>query len=61
MPEITVGVTGKDKDGKEFNEVFIVNNSSISGLRASQDFQDNMKAISEKYGTDKLEFFASKN
>ncbi len=59
MSEITVSVTGKDKFGKEFVEIFIIT-SSISGLRDSPDFQDKMKSISDKYGTDELEFFASK-
>ena len=59
---ITVGVKGKDKDGNEFNEVFIIT-GSISGLQLSQDFQDNIKRISDKYNIEnnKLEFFASKN
>ena len=57
-PKVNVMVTIK-KDGEVVYESFSVN-SSITGIRMNQEFQDNMTRIAEKYGTDELEFSAFK-
>ena len=58
MSKVNVTVVIK-KDGETIYESFDVD-SSITGIRMNQKFQDNMKRISEKYKTDKLEFSAFK-
>jgi hypothetical protein len=60
LTKIRVAVTGKDRDGNEFEEAFIID-GSISSLTNNDDFNKTMKRISDKYGNDRLDYTAFKH